>query len=62
MEKNSIYHGMVNMRKLTMINPAALMGPSSGDGRSARDNGTIGYERRRRNERRISDNRRGSES
>lgn len=61
MEKNSVYNGMVNMRKLTMINPAALMGSPAGDGRGAKGNGATGYERRRRNERRSSD-RRGSES
>ena len=61
MEHNSVYNGMVNMRKLTMINPAALMVAASGADRG-KSSGSAGYERRRRSERRRSSDRRESES
>lgn len=62
MNKSSVYSGMVNMRKLTMFNPAAFAGSSSGDERIGKeDAGSVRSERRRRNERR-NDNRRSAES
>ncbi len=61
MEKNSIYSGMVNMRKLTMFNPAAFAGAVSGDDKDGKHAGAVKSERRRRNDRRSSD-RRSSES
>ncbi len=61
MEKNSIYSDMVNMRKLTMFNPAAFAGAVSGDNKEGKSAGTAKSERRRRNDRRSSD-RRHSES
>jgi hypothetical protein len=53
MERNRVYNGMVNMRKLTMINPAAMMGPISGGGRN-KGGGPEVFERRRRSDRRSS--------
>lgn len=57
MVKNSVYSGMVNMRKLTMINPAALATPSAGDEMAGKGAEVIRTERRRRNERRSGDRR-----
>ena len=57
MVKNSVYSGMVNMRKLTMINPAALAVPGSGEENQNKGGETIKTERRRRNDRRASDRR-----
>ncbi len=56
MERNSVYNGMVNMRKLTLINPAALMAPVSGGDRN-KGGGPEVFERRRRSDRRRSDRR-----
>lgn len=57
MVKNSVYSGMVNMRKLTMINPAALAVPGAGEDLQGKGGEAIKAERRRRNDRRASDRR-----
>lgn len=54
MEINSVYSGMVNMRKLTKINPAALASPPVGS-EAGKSLSSVGSERRRHNDRRSSD-------
>ncbi len=57
MEKNSVYSGMVNMRKLTMFNPAAFSASYAGDDKDGKGPNVIRTERRHRNDRRSSDRR-----
>lgn len=56
MERNSVYNGMVNMRKLSLINPAALIGPIAAGSRN-KGGGPEVFERRRRSDRRRSSRR-----